>query len=131
MSRFQKGQSGNPGGRPLGLDRRLRERFGDDVEKIVEVLKDLALGRNPDGYAEEIKTSDRIKAGAEVIDRVIGKARQTVEGDLSIGVSPEQLAMLAALQLSPHERSKRLAEIAAEDDAELAAAETAVDDPGE
>lgn len=37
---FQPGQSGNPGGRPKGLSRRVRELVGDDGHAIVEFMLD-------------------------------------------------------------------------------------------
>lgn len=120
MPKWVKGQSGNPSGRVKELPAKIRELYRDDVAKIVEVLRDLALGKTPDGYDEEIKTSDRIKAGAEVLDRVLGKAPQSISGDLNVGISPEQAAVLAAIQLTPHERRQRLDRIAAEDEAALA-----------
>lgn len=113
--------SPNPGGRAKELVKQVREQFKDDVPKIVQTLRDLALGMTPTGYEEaEIKTSDRIKAGSEVLDRVLGKAVQAIEGDVNVGISPEQAALIAGIQLTPHERRKRLEAIAAEDDAALA-----------
>lgn len=117
---FQKGVSGNAGGRSKELPSKIRELYKDDVVKIVEVFRDLALGRDPEGYTNEIKTSDRVKAGQEVLDRVLGKAPQQIDGDLNIGITPEQAAVLAAIQLTPHERRKRLDQLAEEDDQAIA-----------
>lgn len=114
--KWKPGKSGNPGGSPKGLVAEIRARFAADAIPMLEVFRDLALGRTPLGYeGAEIKTSDRIKAGAEVLDRTLGKAPQTIDGNLDLGASPEQLALLAALQMTPHERRKKLAEIDAED----------------
>jgi len=34
--RFKPGQSGNPGSRPKGLARKIREAVGDDVDMLIE-----------------------------------------------------------------------------------------------
>lgn len=121
---FRPGASGNPNGKNRGLERQLRDQFGADVPKLVAVLVDLALGKVPTGYeSAEIKTSDRIKANAEALDRILGKPAQTIDGAMSVGISPDQAAILAAISLTPHERRKRLDDIAREDDEALAAAE--------
>ncbi len=112
---WKPGRSGNPGGRAKNIERIVRDQFGDDIPKIILVLRDLALGITPDGYSD-VKTSDRIRAGTEVLDRVIGRPKQAIEGDLSIGLSAGDSALLAALRLTPHERRQELAE--ANDDGE-------------
>lgn len=112
---WKPGQSGNPGGNPKGLVAEVRAKFGKDIIPILEVFRDLATGKTPPGYeGAEIKTSDRIKAGEEVISRVIGKPVQAIEGDVSVGMSPVQSALLDALALTPHERRARLAQLEAE-----------------
>jgi hypothetical protein len=120
LRKWQPGQSGNPGGNPKGLIAEVRAKFGGDVVKILEVFRDLALGKTPTGYDDvmEIKTSDRIKAGEEVISRVIGKPVQAIEGEVNMGMSPVQKALIDALALTPHERRARLAQLEAEDAAD-------------
>jgi hypothetical protein len=49
MAKFQKGQSGNPGGRPRavkGLREALIRRYGQDGDKLVARLEALSAGRN-------------------------------------------------------------------------------------
>ncbi len=117
---FRPGQSGNPGGRRKELSSKIREDYKGDVIAIFEVMRDLALGRTPEGYEKaEIKTSDRVKAASEVLDRALGKAPQQIDGDINVGITPRDAAVLAAIQLTPHERRKRLEVIASEDDAAI------------
>ena len=114
---WPKGKSGNPGGRGKGTEAReklAREMFGDDVPKMLAVFRDLGLGLTTTGY-QDIQTSDRIKAGQEVLDRVLGRAKQAIEGEVSIGLSPGDSALLAALHLTPHERRNRIAELSDDD----------------
>lgn len=71
---FQKGQSGNPGGRP----------------KVVGVVQDLAREHTPDAIntLAEIMTDEnappaqRIAAAQVMLDRGWGKPVQTVEGNV-------------------------------------------------
>ena len=114
---FAKGQSGNPGGRPKGLARLVRDLIASKVEDdpilgkidgwtaITLRLYDLALGRIP---APE---KDRTAAAKLLYDRAGGLPRQEVE--LSGGVTPEQAALVEALKMSPHERAQRIAELRA------------------
>lgn len=128
MARFVKGVSGNPGGRAKELVRQVREKYADDVPKIVEVLRDLALGKTPEGYGySEIKTSDRIKAGAEVLDRVLGKAHQEIEATVT-DVTESQRRMLEALAMTPHQRRKAL-DSTGDADSDSEAPEDATDEP--
>ena len=77
---FTPGVSGNPGGRPKGLSRRVRELVGEDggaiAEYMLEVMND-----------ERARTADRIEAGKWLADRGFGKAPLVIDA----GVSPEQL----------------------------------------
>ena len=68
---FMPGQSGNPGGRPKGLARRIREQTQDGAE-IVDFM--LAMFRDPAASAR-----DRREAAEWLTDHGFGKATQSLE----------------------------------------------------
>ena len=74
---FLPGQSGNPGGRPRGLARRVREVVGDNGERIIEFMVTV-LGD------EQARTADRLQAAMWLADRGFGKAVQAVEIDVPV-----------------------------------------------
>lgn len=77
---FTPGVSGNPGGRPRGLSRRVRELVGEDGEAIAEYMLSVM-------HDERARTADRIDAGKWLADRGFGKAPLVV----SAGVTAEHL----------------------------------------
>lgn len=100
MAKFSKGMSGNPAGRPVGLERRLRELVEGDLDKLITMLRDIALG------VIDAPPKDRITAARELLDRVMGKPRQAVD------VTSDGPAMLLeALGLTAAQRAKRLADL--------------------
>ncbi len=130
---FQKGISGNPGGRPIGLERMTREILGGDIRAVIYVQRCISLGFPPDIEQMEalgislsekqrkalevfptIKCRDVNDAGKLTFDRGWGKARQTVDitGDVSLGqraekpltaLTDEQLKALAELDVEADE----------------------------
>ena len=64
---FTPGVSGNPGGRPKGLSRRVRELVGDDGHEIAEFMFTVMND-------ERARNADRIDAAKWLADRAFGKA---------------------------------------------------------
>jgi hypothetical protein len=69
---FAPGRSGNPGGRPKGLTRRVRELVGDDGTAIAEFMYSVMAD-------EGARTADRLEAARWLADRGFGKTLQGVE----------------------------------------------------
>jgi hypothetical protein len=112
MALFQKGQSGNPSGKPKGAERRARDAIsereyvagdgktylGKDI--ALQVLVDIATSHSE-------KARDRVSASKEVLDRTLGRTTQIIEHDGSLqinkpralprGLSLEELELLASL----------------------------------
>jgi Family of unknown function (DUF5681) len=84
--RWPEGTSGNPGGRPKGLARYVRELVGDDGQRIadfmVRVLED-----------ERERTETRMQAATWLADRGFGKPTQPQAVELSAypGFDPDEV----------------------------------------
>ncbi len=74
--KFQKGQSGNPGGRPRGLGSAIREKYGEDGGKLIAVLERYAFGK-----VKKCSHHDRLQAIEMLLERGWGKAAQVIGGD--------------------------------------------------
>ena len=79
---FVPGVSGNPGGRPKGLARTVRELVGEDgvlvAEFMVSVMGD-----------ERARTRDRLEAGKWLADRAFGRSVQAL--DVDVGLRPREM----------------------------------------
>lgn len=69
---FEKGQSGNPGGRPKAIAR-VREAAREHTETALDIL----LGIARDGQSE----AARVSAANSILDRAWGKPAQPLDGD--------------------------------------------------
>jgi hypothetical protein len=69
---FRPVQSGNPGGRPKGLARRVRELVGPDGEAVAAFMYDVMTD-------PKARTADRLEAGRWLADRGFGRADQVVD----------------------------------------------------
>lgn len=66
------GPGNNPGGRPKGLERRVRELLGPDIDAIILAMRDIAMSPG-------FKPRDRIAAAKLIMDRGWGQAREVVD----------------------------------------------------
>lgn len=77
--RFAPGNNANPGGRPKGLERRVRELV--DFDKVISGLYDIAMGKLPPGISNSstVSIKERILASQELLNRGFGKSKITVD----------------------------------------------------
>jgi len=99
--KFQKGQSGNPGGRPK-IIREVQEHAREYSEESVETLVELM--RDKGGEGRSMNPTSRMGAAKELLDRAWGKPAQTQ----NVNVTKRDVR-----ELSPAELDQRIADLLA------------------
>ncbi len=94
----------NPGGKPRGLARLIREQIGETgISKCIEVLADIAYGK----LSAVARFPDRMAAIQILLERAYGKPTQTVEvtnpGLGAAAVSGVPVDRLIAMRSALHE----------------------------
>lgn len=74
---FTPGVSGNPGGRPKGLARKVRELIGDDGRLVAQFMHQLMLDT-------DARNADRIEAAKWLADRGFGRSVLPVDLELEL-----------------------------------------------
>lgn len=92
MAKFEKGKSGNPGGKPKGQGH-IRDLAREHTEMALKTL--VSIAENP-----KAAPSSRVAAAATLIDRGWGRAPQTVDvnilNQLTDGDIEKRIAQLLA-----------------------------------
>jgi hypothetical protein len=92
----------NPGGRPRGIERRMRElvesqlvdwdgRTLDGWDAMTQFMFDVAMGKKPPGENTPITMKDRMQAVQFLFDRVHGKAKIQIESETTVRGGVENL----------------------------------------
>ena len=93
---FEKGQTGNPSGRPK-MPQHLKDLFRGKLSKLaVGVLEDIL-----NGVDSTAKSSDRLKAAELVLDRSWGKAVQEVDATVDAKMRFISIGVPAFLESKP------------------------------
>jgi hypothetical protein len=101
---FEKGRSGNPGGRPKGLARQVRELLGDDGEVIARFWAAIMAD-------EKAHVRDRLVASRLLAERGWGKPPQfaPIEDDDPLDLANREAEIVASLDARLDELAARRA----------------------
>jgi hypothetical protein len=81
---FERGRSGNPGGRPRGIEARAREFTEEALQALVAAL------RNP---------KERVAAASVLLNYAWGKPRQVIEATAETSITVQHLLAAKAVAL--------------------------------
>jgi len=105
-TRWQKGQSGNPGGRPKVIGD-LQEQARQWAPEALEALREVATSK-------DAPPSARVSAAVALLDRGYGKPAQSIDAKVSNEPSMAQLHLQALKELAERAKEQKAAREAQE-----------------
>ena len=105
-TRWRKGQSGNPGGRPKVIGD-LQEQARQWAPEALEALREIAASR-------DAPPSARVSAAVALLDRGYGKPAQSIDAKVSNEPSMAQLHLQALKELAERAKENKAARDAQE-----------------
>ena len=105
-TRWRKGQSGNPGGRPKVIGD-LQEQARQWAPEALEALREIAASK-------DAPPSARVSAAVALLDRGYGKPAQSIDAKISNEPSMAQLHLQALKELAERAKENKAARDAQE-----------------
>jgi hypothetical protein len=105
-TRWRKGQSGNPGGRPKVIGD-LQEQARQWAPEALEALREIAASK-------DAPPSARVSAAVALLDRGYGKPAQSIDAKVSNEPSMAQLHLQALKELADRAKEQKAAREAQE-----------------